>query len=238
MMAMSLRLVLALAVASVLTASSARAQAPGGYAEPTYAQPPGDYSGDYYAGPSAAQPQVVVAPAPAVFQPRWSVAASVGTLSLSPESNPDASADFAIGQLALRYRGWRHLELELSLAGGNQQLPDGKGEGDLKVAHATFAARYRFNPLQHTNWWLLAGFGATTVAPKDASSDQAKMAQRPHGLLGIGMEYRWTQFALQAELKAIAVGPTDAEQKLADGTGMGTQGITGGSFTLGGAYYF
>ncbi|CAN5899033.1 hypothetical protein BH11MYX3_BH11MYX3_01080 [soil metagenome] len=234
MMAMSLRLVLVLAVAPVLAATSAHAQAPGGYA-----QPPGDYAGDDYAGPSAMQPQVVVAPAPAVFEPRWSVALSVGSLSLSPENNPDnASTDFAIGQLALRYRGWRHVELELSLAGGNEQLPDGAGEGDLKVAHVTFAARYRFNARQHTNWWILAGLGATTVAPKDASSDQAKMAQRPHGLLGIGMEYRWTHFAMQAELKAIAVGPTEDEQKIADDRGMDPQGITGGSFTLGGAYYF
>ncbi len=234
MLAMSLRLILALAIAPVLAATSAHAQAPGGYADPAYAQPPGDY----YAGPSTVQPQMIVAPAPEVFQPRWSIAASAGNLTLSPQSNPDASADFAIGQLALRYRGWQHLELELSLAGGNQQLADGKGEGDLKVAHVSFAGRYRFNAEQHTNWWLMAGFGATTVAPKDASSDQAKMAQRPHGLLGVGIEYRWTHFALQAELKAIAVGPTESEQKRVSDTGMKSESITGGSFTLGGAYYF
>ncbi len=237
MMAMSLRLVLALAVAPVLAATSAHAQAPGGYA-----QPPGDYysgGGDYYAGPSAMQPQQIIAPAaPPVFQPRFSVAASFGSMSLTPERNPDASADFAIGQLALRYRGWTHLEIELSMAGGNQQLADDKGEGDLKIAHVSLAARYRFNALQHTNWWLMAGLGVTTVAPKDASGDQAEMAQRPHGLLGIGMEYRWVHFALQAELKAIAVGPTEDEQRIADDTGMDPQGITGGSFTLGGAYYF
>jgi len=124
------------------------------------------------------------------------------------------------------------------MAGGHQQLPDGAGEGDLKIAHVTFAARYRFSIQQHFNWWLMAGLGGTTVAPKDATQDQAKMAERGHGLLGIGAEYRWTKFALQAEAKAISVGPTQDEQTLADQTGMATQGITGGSFTVGGAFYF
>lgn len=229
MLAMSPRLVLALALTPVFAAASAHAQAPG------------DGGGDYY-GPSATPPQqnlvapVVAAP---MFVPRWSIAASVGSISLANDATPDApTTDFSIGQLAVRYRGWNHLELELSLAGGNQQLPDNQGEGELKIAHVTFAARYRFNALQHFNWWLMAGIGGTTVAPKNASDEQVKMAQRGHGLLGIGAEYRWTKFALQAEAKGIAIGATDDEQALADQTGMDAPSISAGSFTLGAAYYF
>lgn len=228
---MSTRLVLALATAPLFLAATA------------YAQAPGDYSGgDYYAGPSAAPivaPQVVVAPPPTVG--RFSVALGVGSMSLAADNAEEGQAtDFAIGELAIRYRGWRHLELELSFAGGNQQLAEeqGGGEGDLKIAHITIAARYRFGVENHFNWWLMAGFGGTTIAPKNATSDEAEMQQRGHGMLGIGAEYRWTHFALQAEAKGIGVSPTESEQQYADDTGMDATGLGGGSFTLAGAYYF
>lgn len=231
---MSTRLVLALASAPLFFAAAAHAQAPG------------DYSGDYYAGPSATPvappPAAVVAPAPPRVG-RLSVALGVGSLSLAADDSGGGdpqSTNFAIGELAVRYRPWRHLELELSFAGGNQQLSDeqGGGEGDLKIAHITLAARYRFGIENHFNWWLMAGFGGTTIAPKDASSDEAEMQQRGHGMLGIGAEYRWTHFALQAEAKGIGVSPTEAEQKYADDYGMDASGLGGGSFTVAGAYYF
>jgi hypothetical protein len=228
---MSTRLVLALASAPLFLAATAHAQAPG------------DYSGDGYAGPSAAPvvaPQMVVAPAPPSVG-RFSVSLGVGSMSLAPDnSDTTQTTDFAIGQIALRYRGWRHLELELSFAGGSQQLSQeqGGGEGDLKIAHVTLAARYRFGVENHFNWWLMGGLGGTTIAPKDASADQAEMQQRPHGMLGIGAEYRWTKFAIQAEAKGIGIGPTEAEQQYAKDTGMDAPGIGGGSFTLAGAYYF
>ena len=76
------------------------------------------------------------------------------------------------------------------------------------------------------------------MAAKTATSDEAAAAQRPHALVGIGAEYRWEKFALQAEGKAIAVGPTDAEQMQADANGTTPDKISGGSITLGGAYYF
>lgn len=227
---MTTRLVLALAAAPLFLAATAHAQAPG------------DYSGDYYAGPSSAPvvpPTQVVAPAPKPMPGRFSISLGVGSLSLGSDQT-DQTVDFGIGQIAARYRGWRHLELELSFAGGNQQLPEdqGGGEGDLKIAHVTASARYRFGVENHFNWWLTGGFGVTTVARKDATADEAKMNQRPHGMLGIGAEYRWTKFALQAEARGFGVGPTESEQQLADETGMDAPGLGGGSFTLAGAYYF
>ena len=235
---MSTRLVLALATAPLFLAATAHAQAPG---DSSGNYSPGD-SGDYYGGPSAAPivaPQAVVAPPPTVG--RFSVALGVGSMTLAADNAPGGqSADFAIGEIALRYRAWRHLELELSFAGGNQQLSkdQGGGEGDLKIAHITLAARYRFGIENHFNWWLMAGFGGTTIAPKGATSDEADMQQRGHGMLGIGAEYRWTHFAIQAEAKGIGVSPTKSEQQYADDTGMDATGLGGGSFTLAGAYYF
>jgi hypothetical protein len=233
---MSPRLVLALAVAPVFAAATAYAQAPGGQ----------DYGGDYYAGPSATPASEYVAPyvAPPPRPTRWSIAASVGSMTLAPEDNPENEVDFSIGQLAVRYRGWQHLELELAFAGGKQKLPenmareDGSREGDLRIAHITFAARYRINPHQRWNWWLMAGLGSTTVANKDAPQEQVDASERPHGLVGIGLEHRWDKFALQLEGKAIFVGPTEEEQMIADDNGTEPTGISGGSLTIGGAFYF
>lgn len=203
-----------------------------------------DYGGDYYAGPSATPPTpaaVAQEPAPPpAFSSRWSVAFALGGASFAPEGNPDAKADFNVGQLAVRYRGWRHLELELAMGGGTQQLPEdmGGGEGDYELGQVTLAAKYRFNVQDHWNWWLMAGVGSTTIAPKDAPDDQRSASERPHGLLGIGLEYRWTKFALQAEAKAIKLGQTDDERALEDATGEKMPDIGGGSFTVGGAFYF
>lgn len=203
-----------------------------------------DYGGDYYAGPSATPVQpYAVAPQPApppVFAARWSVGLAVGGASFAPEGNPDAKADFNIGQIALRYRGWRHLELELAMGGGTQQLPQdmGGGEGDYQIAQVTLAAKYRFNVQDHWNWWLMAGVGSTTIAPKNAPEEQVSASERGHGLVGIGLEYRWTKFALQAEAKAMKLGQTDDERAIEDQTGEKMPDIGGGVFTVGGAFYF
>jgi len=204
-----------------------------------------DYGGDYYRGPSATPVTVYTPPAAPpppprpVFNSRWSIGFALGGASFAPEGNADAQADFDLGQLAVRYRGWRHLELELAMAGGTQQLPEDRAyDGAYEIAQVTFAAKYRFNVQNHWNWWLMAGVGSTTIAPEGAGEEQRSANERPHGLVGIGLEYRWTKFAIQAEAKAIKLGQTEDEQELEDVTGEKMPEIGGGSFTVGGAFYF
>jgi hypothetical protein len=222
MAVMTPRLML-LSIVPVFAAATAHAQAPGEWTpEPGYAQPP-----------------PVVAPPPAAPSQRWSVGVSVGQTELAANGYEDQSVTFGGGSIALRYRGWRHLELELSFGGGREQLPDGGGEGDLAMATGTLAARYRFNPERKWNWWLLAGVGGTTVARHDATDEEISAAQRPHATFGVGVERRWNRFALQFELRALAVGQTEQEKMYADtyGTTMET-GLSGGNFALGASYYF
>jgi len=214
-----------LSIAPVFAAATAQAQAPGEWTpEPAYAQPP--------------SPAVAAPAAPAVR--KWSIGVSMGQTELAADGLEDQAATFGTGTIAVRYRAWRHLELEFSLGGGRQHLPEdqGGGEGELAMATGTLAARYRFNPEQKWNWWLLAGLGATTVARNDATDEEINAAQRPHGTLGVGIERRWTRFALQFELRALAVGPTEAEMQLADQGVMTTQGLSGGQFAFGASYYF
>lgn len=225
---------LVLAVIPLFAAATASAQAPGEMA-PTAPLPPAQ-------------------PAPSVMDHRWAIGLGVGSLGLAPEDNPDAKIEFSIGQLSVRYRATRQLELELAFAGGRQQLDNGQ-DGDLAVASGTLGARYRFMPESAWNWWLMAGLGGTTVARHDATKQERDDASRGHGVLGAGLERRFERFALQVEARMIRVGDkqqTDAapapavvmpgttggvpQPPMTTTTAVGAQ--TGGSITIGASYYF
>ena len=235
-------LVLAL---SPLLATTARAQAPGEVAvDPSYAHPP---------------PAVVVA-SPHQVSPlaqRWAIGLSVGGMGIHPEGD-DHDGDessFRIAELALRFRASRRIDLELSLGGGREVVEgaDGSEDGDLAMGSVTFAARYRFRPEHRWNWWLLAGLGGTIVAPHVSTEDERDAATRPHGTFGIGVEHRWRRFAIQAELRGVAMGPSNGSDDYAPappddrplpspaltaGQATRAEELGGGVFTLGGSYYF
>lgn len=217
-------------IAALVTfaAGTAYAQAPG----ETYDNPPA--YGPYYAQPPAA----VVAPAGPQLPGRWSIGLNMQTASFSPnDSNYEGdTADFDGGSIAIRYRPWRKVDLELSFGGGRQNI-DGM-EGDLAMGSGTLAARYHFNQENKWNFWLLLGVGATTIARHDASDAEIDAAQRPHLAIGAGLEYRFTNFALQIEARGIGLGQTEDEKMLQEQGVYTGEGISGGSFTLGASYYF
>jgi len=227
-----------LALIPLLVAATAHAQAPGEMAPDAPIAPPG------MAAP------VVVAPAPnPVMANRWAVGLSVGSLSIAPKGQPDNKTQFGVGELSLRYRATLHFELELALGGGRQQLQDGS-QGDLETNVAMLGARYRFSPYQHWNWWLGGSIGSLSVTQNGATDQQKQDAQRPMGSLAIGIEHRWTQFALQAELRGFSVGDpknqastmpvvTNAQQPPPPTmTSSDAQSAGGGIVTIGASYYF
>ena len=247
MKAMTSRLML-LSVVPLFATATAYAQAPGEWSPETSrdGQPP-PYAPVGYAQPSYAQPPPTVAPpeAPPVVNRRWSVGLNLGQTELTAKTEySEESATFGTGALALRYRPWQHLELEFTIGGGSQSVDEDKNgyrapDGtELAIATGTLAARYRFNPGAKWNWWLLAGVGATTVARKDATDEEVDAAQRPHCTIGVGIERRFNRFALQFELRALAVGQTEEEMQLADQGIMTTDGLSGGNFSFGASYYF
>jgi hypothetical protein len=211
-----------------------------------YAQAPGETL------PEPAAPIVYAAPGIPVMANRWAVGLSAGSLSIAPKDSPDNKTQFGIGQLSLRYRATYHLELELALAGGRQQLQDGT-QGDLDVSTALLGFRYRFAAAQHWNWWLGAGIGGISVTQFGATDQQKQDAQRPMGAVSIGIEHRWQQFALQAELHGFAVGERQDQQADAPPKAMPvantmepppdvsvapSQERSGGTVTIGASYYF
>jgi hypothetical protein len=208
----------------------------------------------YAQAPGETLPEVPAPPATdsiPVMANRWAVGMSVGSLSIAPKDSPDDKTQFGIGQLSLRYRATYHLELELAVGGGQQQLDDGS-QGDLDVSTALLGVRYRFAAAQKWNWWLGAGIGGIAVTRHDATDQEKKDANRPMGAVSIGIEHRWTHFALQAELRGFGVGErqdqqdappkampvADTMQPPPDVVVAPSDQKSGGMVTIGASYYF
>jgi hypothetical protein len=216
------------------------------------AQVPGDYNGDEgYGAPGMVQPQtqpvLVVAPYQGVdvMQNRWAVGLSFGSISTQPKGS-DYSTAYNVGELSLRFRATPHFELELAVAGGEDDQKTGQ-----QLSMVALNARYRFAAYSHWNWWLMGGLGALTMAYDGASKETLDANQRPMVQAGIGLEHRWSQFALQAELRLGSVGPTKNDKMAvpvtaADGTVISQppaqmssdDTYAAGSFTIGAGYYF
>ena len=242
----------------VATAATAYAQAPGDYqGQPSYDSQP-TYESQPIMPPGYVSPQPIVVaqpPRPSVMDNRWAIGLAFGHMTLAPKDSPDQKSDFGVGQLSLRFRATLHLELELALGGGREQLQDGT-QGDLETKTGMLALRYRFAVEHPWNWWIMGGLGGIQAAPHGSDDQTFKDSERPMGQLGIGLERRWTNFALHAELAGISVGPPKANTQPVYGTGTGAPSTTtqppaptgtmmttsdqlsGGQLTIGASYYF
>lgn len=236
---------LPLVLASLFVATSAFAQAPGDYAEGT---------DEAVAAPGTVAP-VVVAPTPPPPRPRrWSVGLGIGSLSLAPHDAPEVESEYGIGQIAVRYLATRHLEIELAFGGGREKLADGQ-EGDREVSQGVLALRYRFSPGRRWNWWLMAGMGSLAVTRHEATEEERDFAQQSTLQFGVGLERRWSRFALQLEMRAVGVKAHEGDEVMpvrGDVTGTdgsmtlppkeptygANDGMAGGQLVFSGNYYF
>ena len=232
-------------LASLLVASTAYAQAPG---EEVYE---GELAPPSMAAPIAA-PVVVVAPVAPVR--RWSIGLGFGSMELAPHVAPDAVTEFDIASLYVRYRPWRHIELELALGGGSEFDMENGSYQAREVSSAVLAVRYRFSPQHRWNWWLMAGMGTLAVTRQDASDEERDYANQSTLQFGAGVERRWSRFALQFEVRAVGVAPHEVEDgdmtstvEVApggrmplppDSDGRTHDGMKGGQFVFSGNYYF
>jgi hypothetical protein len=231
---------LALSVPLLLAASLAHAQAPG----EVVVQP-------VVMVPESACVACGCNRAESVMSRRWAIGLSLGSMSLAPDARPDDKTAFGIGELALRFRATRHLELELSVGGGRERTEDDQ-EGDLQVSTAVIAARWRFLPEHAWNWFVMGGLGGAAVVRHDATDQQRSDATQPLAMLGIGIERRFRHFALQAEARAIGIGSKDhsdppmardvetslAAEMTTTAPGAVDQKRAGGAFSIGLSYYF
>jgi hypothetical protein len=245
MLRMSPRL-LVLALAPLLATATAHAQAPGEAApqavDPYQSYPP------YQAPPQVADP--CAAGRASVMAHRFGIGVSIGGLGVQPDNAPDGSdTSFRVAELALRYRASLRFELELALTGGRQVLDD-DSDGDLAMGSVTLGVRYRFMPGYKWSWWLMGGVGAAVVASHSSTADERDAAQRPVGMLGIGLERRFGRFALQVEARGMGFGPRQDQMEVTPTKGgaspptvpesnpVAAEQLGGGTFTLGATYYF
>ena len=220
--------------------ATAHAQAPG---ETYYAQPPSE---------TAPVAPVVVAPSHRnPMAHRWAIGLQIGGMGISQEDAPEDTS-FATGEINVRFRATRRLEIFLAFTGGRQQIDTADGEdreGDLAMDQVTLGARFNFRPAHRWNWYLMAGIGSTLIAHHETPEEVRDDLRRPHGMFGIGLERRWTHFALQAELRGISVGehedgamtlPADGAPRDPGGAdfAMSNEELGGGQFTLGASFYF
>lgn len=220
---------------------------------PTYAPPPPTYL------PPPPPPTVACAcgggitgrparpPRESVMENRWAIGLSFGGMGLAADG-ADTATDFSIGELALRFRVTRHLELEVSAGGGRERTADDQ-DGDLAIAEAALAARWRFNPEGRWNLFAMGGIGGASVVRHDASDEERSHATHPLIMGGVGIERRFRHFAFQAEARLIAIAArndtTDdvvARSSSGDGSSVSTASddktLGGGSLSLGLSYYF
>jgi hypothetical protein len=181
-------------------------------ASTAYAQAPGDYYGDASIAPPGMAPEVAPDPQPPLPPPprlrRFSIGLGIGHASLAPHSAPDNTTEFDVGQIALRYLVRRNFEIELALTGGSETLDDGSAGGK-ELSQAVLAVRYRFSPQRRWNWWLMAGMGTLAVTNTYASDDERDAASQSTLQFGVGIERRWSRFAIQGELRAVGVAKND-----------------------------
>jgi hypothetical protein len=238
---------LVFSLAPLLAAPLAHAQAPGDVPPQVVVAP---VVAPVFVAPPAAPAPAAVPATPAVIcresvlAHRWSVGLSLGSMSLAPDSDPERETQFAVGELALRFRATRRFELELSVGGGREQTADAQ-QGDNEVTAAALAARYRFRPEAAWNWFVMAGVGGAAITRHDASDQEREDAMQPLGMLGVGIERRFRRLALQAEARAIGIGDKDRDEVTVDGDTAEMSTVAapektqaGGAVTIGLSYYF
>lgn len=188
-----------------------------------------------------------------VMARRWSIGLSAGGMGLAHKDDGDGDdTGFAIGELALRYRLTRHLELEVSGGGGLEEHADSEDlqPSDLEIVSGTLAARWRFNPEARWNLFAMGGIGAAAITRHDATDEEREDATLPMVVAGLGIERRFRNFAVHAEVRGFGIGrhddddddDVDVAARLAPGAPVTTEDpdtqLVGGRFTVGLSYYF
>ncbi|HUQ02502.1 MAG TPA: outer membrane beta-barrel protein [Kofleriaceae bacterium] len=194
----------------------------------------------------APAPVVVVAPAPQL--PKWGIGLRMTSLTLAPESNPDAETQYGGGGLQLRYRLAPRWQLELALDHVQEQLEDGT-MGTRQLDSATLAAQYHFRPYNRWDWYAMVGIGGTSNGDPEISDEEREASSVGHVALGVGLERRWNHLAIGAELRAVGIAPREEAKDVPQTdpvrpTGMTVPGVaenegaSGGQLTIAATYYF
>jgi len=233
-----------------------------------HAQAPGETEDSGYAQPPPVQPSYQPYQPPVVatdpcggscidpMRSRFSIGVNVGGMGVTVDDDETGTeTQFRTAEFTLAYRLGRRVDLQLLLSGGRQELEDGE-DGDLAMGGGTLAVRYHFRPERKLNWYLMFGLGTTVIERADSTKEQRDAAYRPHAAFGVGLEYRFNHFALNAEIRGVGMGEREDAMDVPTTTPVPEPGgrnplppdttsdprfgqsLSGGQFTLGASFYF
>lgn len=182
------------------------------------------------------------APAPEPWEAqRFGIGLRLGGISLEDRvgNGSEEKQEFSAGGLTLRYRASRRIELELAFDHGQQQLEDGTTT-DLELATFTASMLIHMRPQAEWDWYLLGGIGGNDRRYKGDSDEYAD--QRAHLALGAGVERRFEHLVLGLEVRALAIGPRDENDRgdviAASVVQPEDEGLSGGQISLQAGWYF
>jgi hypothetical protein len=172
---------------------------------------------------------------------RFGIGLRLGGIGLEDRvgNGSEEKQEFSAVGLSLRYRALQHIELELAFDHGQQQLEDGTTT-DLELSTVTASVLLHMRPQAAWNWYLLGGIGVNDRRYKGDADEYAD--QRAQLALGAGVERRFEHLVLGLEVRALAIGPRD-ENDRGDVINAAVvqpedEGLSGGQLSLSAGWYF
>jgi hypothetical protein len=193
--------------------------------------------------PHAGPPVVVHQAAPSMA--RWGIGLHLGGLGVTSERDRDDERETEMGVVGfqLRYRLHRRWELEADLSYMEGELP-GLESTRRSTGALILGAMFHINPDSRWLWSVMAGIGvAHDRIWFEKDGDRYTQAEFAEGVarLGVGLERRFGNFGIAAQLYAIGMARNDEEL---DGPayegqdGPVPEESSGGLFQIVGNYYF
>jgi len=186
-------------------------------------------------GPSAMEPVTgLMLPKASVRDRPWSITFGIGGMDLSAKTEPEETKTaLTVIDLAAHYRITPAIQLGLSINAG------GAAKGNVSAGGIYIDFRYRFLAERPWNVYAIASLGSMSAADKEGTEEEKK--GRGSLRFGLGGERRFKRFGIWAELRAGGV----AENKDVPVPFVATAewnfaryGLSFGTFTLGGTFYF
>jgi hypothetical protein len=188
----------------------------------------------------------IVAPAAASWDDahRFGVGLRLSSLGLRPDANPDDETQFAGGGLTFRYRASARWELEFTAEHFREQLDNGE-QGEAELDSGTFSLLFHMAPSRRWDWYLLAGIGGTEDGREDISDAQREATSQAHVHLGVGIERRFGQLGIAAEVRAVGMARSEKEDRAVSRPSLAPtspssddpETTSGGQLTLLATYY-
>jgi len=169
---------------------------------------------------------------------KWGIGLHGSSAELASSVDPDNKMQLAGGGLHVRYRINHRWGLEVSMDKIKGEYMTGV---DRDSRPLTLTGMLHLTRSTKWDGYLLAGFGGSRdlVTSTDPSGREIEIEYRQtHIHLGGGLEYRWSNFGISAEVRLIGAARNEDFAQGAPLDGPVPEESSGGMFSMGATYYF